>query len=150
MAKHKLNSDEETNHSSGEDQNDALRPYLKLKPTPEKIRISLEKTRERELADEAKKKAARSLENKAPIKQQTITPINLPTPKPAPQPKSPQPQQQIIPGQPIPNALMQALLRYNNGVIAQRSVATSPIQSPNQITPTHAPTPFSMKMKPKS
>ena len=84
MAKHKLNSDEETNHSSGEDQNDALRPYLKLKPTPKKIRIALEKTRERELADEAKKKKLHGLwkikhqSNNKQLRQSTSQPQNLP------------------------------------------------------------------------
>ncbi len=57
----------------------------------------------------------------------------------------------IRPGAPISPLLMQTLLRCNNGVIAQRNQAMSPIQSPNQIRPPEAPTPFSMspQMKPK-
>ena len=57
----------------------------------------------------------------------------------------------IKPGIPISPLLMQALMRYNNGVIAQRNQALSPIQSPNQIKPPEAPTPFHMspQIKPK-
>lgn len=65
--------------------------------------------------------------------------------------------QQVKPGVPISPVLMQALMRYNNGVITQRTQILSPIQQPNKIQPQSAPepnttpTPFSLRpeMRPK-
>lgn len=65
--------------------------------------------------------------------------------------------QQVKPGVPISPMLMQALMRYNNGIIAQRAQVVSSIKPPNKIQPesapepTTAPTPFRIRpeMKPK-
>jgi hypothetical protein len=52
-------------------------------------------------------------------------------------------QQQLRPGMPISPILMQALLRYNNGTVAQQANATSPVQSPYK-----SPSPFNITPRP--